>query len=566
MNSAIHWMREKITKDHISEAIAWLVILAIAMPICVASAYVFLRADDFVEGILKIRGNGSFFQLMIYAFNFAKESWLNWAGAYFSKVMEALLHPINAGNELMQLKLVMSGNTLLFMFSFGLFMYALAKSNIEKHHLRMWFVIGGYIGVLGFQAWYEALYWYTGAVVYSLPLSMFFLAFAILMLEKRESIVRDIITGIFLFCGAGGHLPVVGAGCWILIIIIINQYFHEQKFKRKYLVLLFITVTGALMNVLAPGNYVRQDAQEGGVYLFRSMVWSFDFMIRNCKWLFLETPFILLVLVVFLIGVAEGKREKVNAAYVKVMVILSALTPWIVGYPVCLGYAANVGMKNRIQFVMVCVIVIGSLNSALLAGKVIATKLSASLIGEIVIAATMLAIIMPSSKPAWTLDQMVPYKTLVELANGSIQHYYREVNRIYEAIRNDENEDVFVTEIPKQLDIFEVIVFPDDPTHFLNTTLASYFNKKSVQGVSEVVYYSADTTYIRISPDTFNTDLSYVTIVNDCEGDIQMLQVLEPLQKNLVIEVPAGKSGKVGIYAYADEKGQTCVLQKEIEY
>ena len=459
----------------------------------------------------------------------------------------------------------MVGNTILILVSFGLFLYALVKEHVEKRHLRIWLVACGYLGVLGFQTWHEALYWYSGALCYSLPTSMFFLAFSILLLEKKESRIRNFIVGIFLFCGAGGNLAVVGVGCWLLIIIIFNQL-YKQKFKWKYFVLLGITVIGAFMNAVAPGNYVRQAFHDDGVHYIRAFVWSFDFMVRNIQWLFLETPFLLLVVIALLIGVVEGRNKKVDEAYVKVMIALNVVAPWIVGYPICLGYSTNVGLKNRCQFVIICVIVLCVINSVVLLGKLISSKISATLIGEIVVAVFMLAIIMPSYKSGWTWNSMIPYKTMIELADGSIQEYYRDINRILVSIENDESEDVFVSEVPNQLDVFEVMVFPEEPNHFMNTAMAEYFGKKSIQGVSMPVYYGDGTTYIRISKESFEDNAPYVTIVNTWEDNVEMIQVLEPLNKNLVIEVPEEQTGKVGIYAYADPDGKQCVLQREIEY
>lgn len=566
MNSIVQWISKKIKKEHIEEAIAWLIIFAILSPICLASSYVFFRADDFAEGILNISDrNGNFINLLIHSFGYIKEMYFTWMGTYFSKFMQMLLHPVNTGNGLMQLKLVMSGNTILFMASFGFFLYALVKENVEKRYLRIWLVVCGYIGVLGFQTWYEALYWYSGALCYSLPISLFFLAFAILMLEKKESIGRNIIVGILLFCGAGGNLAVVGAGCWLLIMITVNQLF-QQKFRRKYVVLLIVTVIGALINVAAPGNYVRQALHDSGVHYIRAVIWSFDFMVRNCQWLFFKTPFLLFLIFAFLIGLAEGKRKPVNDTFVKTIVALSAIAPWIVGYPICLGYSTNVGLKNRCQFVIICVIVLCSINCALLLGKLIAAKVSANLTGEIMIAVIIMAIIMPSHEAGWAWDSFIPYKTLVKLSNGSIQEYYRDVNRIFESIASDQNEDVFVSGLPQALDIFEVIVFPEDPANFMNAAMANYYNKRSIQGVSETVYYGADTTYVRISPDSFIEDLSYVSIIN-YEGDTkEMIQKLKPFNKNLVIEIPAERSGTIEVKIYSGADGKTCIEKREISY
>lgn len=80
------------------------------------------------------------------------------------------------------------------------------------------------------------------------------------------------------------------------------------------------------------------------------------------------------------------------------------------------------------------------------------------------------------------------------------------------------------------------------------------------------VFHGEDATYVRISPSSFVEDMSYVTIVNTLKEDTQIIQILEPLNENLVIQIPANLSGKIGIYVFADSEGKERVLQREIEY
>lgn len=164
------------------------------------------------------------------------------------------------------------------------------------------------------------------------------------------------------------------------------------------------------------------------------------------------------------------------------------------------------------------------------------------------------------------MTSFVPYKTMIALADGRIQRYYREVNHIFETCAENKDKDVFIYSLPEEVDIFSSIYLEEDPTWDVNVEFANYFQNRSVQLVLNDVFYGEDTTYVRISPSSFIEDMSYVTIVNTLEEDTQIIQVLEPLNENLVVEIPANHSGKVGIYAFADYEGKECVLQKEIEY
>lgn len=155
---------------------------------------------------------------------------------------------------------------------------------------------------------------------------------------------------------------------------------------------------------------------------------------------------------------------------------------------------------------------------------------------------------------------------MIALADGRIQKYYREVNRIYETCAENKGKDVFIYSLPQEVDVFSSIYLEEDPTWDVNVEFANYFQNRSVQLVLNDVFHGEDATYVRISPSSFVEDMSYVTIVNTLKEDTQIIQILEPLNENLVIQIPANLSGKIGIYVFADSEGKERVLQREIEY
>lgn len=558
-------IKKIIQKENIKFLLLGLIIIATVLPILLASAYSFFYADDFSEGVISnTRQNYSLWELLEHSFAFSRRLWHDWLGFYFSKFMEVLLSALNGGG-LLKLRIVMSGNALLFILSFCLFLYALSKEEISSQLYRIGIVAIGCIGVLGFEAWEQAFYWFNGAMNYSLPLSVSMLALALVLLWPRLNKWNMILICVCLFCGMGGSLMISGACCWLLIMVLV-KLIYKNGFRYQYACLLIVTMAGCVLNAVAPGNFARHSIADGsGVHIFRAVIWSLDSIVKTTQWLIIDTPFILFVILAFWIGSKEGKKTRIDEKYAYIMICFNLLTPFAAAYPVCLGYS-GAGLPNRCEFILVYVLVLSTVNIAIIVGKKVATKISLEVEQQMALFGIMLVMIMPIRSEGWAVTSFVPYKTMIALADGRIQKYYREVNRIYETCAENKGKDVFIYSLPQEVDVFSSIYLEEDPTWDVNVEFANYFQNRSVQLVLNDVFHGEDATYVRISPSSFVEDMSYVTIVNTLKEDTQIIQILEPLNENLVIQIPANLSGKIGIYVFADSEGKERVLQREIEY
>lgn len=244
---------------------------------------------------------------------------------------------------------------------------------------------------------------------------------------------------------------------------------------------------------------------------------------------------------------------------------MNAIAPLVTCFPVCLGYSAD-GGGNRCQFVIICTLVISSVSIAVLAGKLMTKHVTENLTGNVVLAMLILLVVMPAETDGWKVTSLIPLKTMVELADGDIQEYYRDVNRVYDAISADSNENVFLHEELKPADTFWEADIAEDPNGYMNITCASYYQKESVQYVTRPVYHSGDITYVRIETSGFHEDLSYVSIINNGASGTENIQILEPLTENMVLEIPGEETGNVAIYVFGDSEGKVCLEQREIEY
>ncbi len=538
------------------------VILFIVLPIIVASTMSFYRGDDFVENALIANKRRSIIELFLVSVQFVKDSYLAWTGCYFTKFIQNFFHPLN-GAGLLQLRVVMIINAVLFVVGVYLFILGIYKKEINSLQCKLLLVACCFVGILGFEPWYQIFYWYTGAVAYTVPLSVLLIALALITLAEKK--INYIVSGILLFCASGGSLPIAGIGCYWMLMVCVSR-FYKRRLKKEEIILFIIAVIGALINCLAPGNFVRHDViDESGVHFFRAIIYSFSEVVATGEWLLIETPFIVIGVIALSVGIYIGKKFQVDKNYSLLMIVMNTVAPIVTYYPVCLGYSSG-GGPNRCRFILTFVFVVSVINTLVLTGKIIADRVKANYMREAVVVIVLLVLIMPTEREGWKLSEFAPYKTLMELTDGSIQEYYRDVNRIYDVIETDENDDVFIYERPEDIEVFLPMDFNQNPKHLINTEIAQYYGKNSVQWVLEPVYKNGD-TYIRIDPNSFEHDLQYVSILNNRNSaGVESVQIVEPFEKNLVLQIPEGETGTVVVYVFADATGENIVEQREFAY
>lgn len=560
------WNRIRTDKDYRAQFIINILlisaIIAVVLPIIVASSMAFYRGDDFPGAAWN--NQNSIVELFLASLRYAKEMFFNWQGAYFSMFAWELLNPL-LGKGLPQLRIIMVISAMLVVISLCIFVYGIFKQEVRSVKHRLLLCLCCILGILGFEVWYQIFYWYTGAIGYTVPLSLALIALGLILLSnKRFSYVA---AGVLLFCASGGCLAVVAIECYWLLMIVVSKMLKKSACKKDY-ILFVIAVGGALLNSLAPGNFVRHSViDDSGLHLFRAIIFSFSEVVATAEWLLLDTPFIIIALISFSIGVSIGKRQSVDNAYSWIMVGLNVFTPIVTYFPICLGYSSG-GGPNRCRFMLTLAFVISAVSILFFLGKIVSAHIQTSYTREVVVMLLLLLIIMPIKRDGWKVSSMIPYRTLMKLTEGNIQSYYRGVNEIYDAIREDENEDVFIFTMPISVDEFMSMDIKEDPEYLINMECADYFGKKSVQYVSEPVYTSGDGgVYIRIAPSYFEHDLQFVSIFNNSDSQgMETIQILQPFEKNLLISMPHGDSGMVSIYVFADPEGKDMLEELEISY
>lgn len=560
----IKQITKKVSKTIVFSSI---IVALTVIPIVISAAYSFLQADDFSHAKEVGVFGGNVVELFIASLRYDQEMFETWQGTYTAMFLQAFLSPLN-GLGLKQLQIVMVANALLFVISLAVLVISVCRCcHIDREKTVILFTVC-IVGIFGFDAWTEIFNWFSGAVSYSFPLSFCFLGIGVMLMAKsRWGYLAAVI---LVFLASGGSLVVGGAGCTALLTICIAKKLLGVATKKDY-VILGAAVIGALINALAPGNYIRHAViDSSGIHFGNALVLSVLEAVDIIEKLLYDTPFILLLFIALVIGVSMGKRQLVNRHCLYAIIFFNVAILIATCFPICLGYSGREWIPNRGKFVETVIAVIVTTVITMAIGCLISEKIKWSCGKEICFTIAILLVVMPNINSTWRISALIPYKMWEQVANHSYKSYYDAVNNIYNMIKTDRNEDVFVHDLPGEgIICFPTMDLSEDMSWWVNCGIAEYYGKRSVQYVSSNVYdYGNGEKNIRIYPEMFEAGSKYVSIykTNSITQEVETIQELKPFDSNLIISTHNGENGEINIYAYEDELGTIQIGEYRIEY
>lgn len=438
----------------------------------------FLQADDFSHSVAVGVFDENIVGLFIAAVKYSKHMYMTWQGTYFAMFLQAFLSPLN-GFGIVELKIVMVLNFILFcgtLFA-GVYSFVYKISQDNRYCIPVYAAVVTIIFV--FQAWTEVFYWFSGAVSYTIPLSIGMIAIAGSVSEHSK--IKYIIEIICVLCAVGGSLEVAGLICFWLLMILLLALFNKMEIKGK-LGLFIFAVLGALINVIAPGNYVRHDEiDNSGLHIGRCILYTVDIVKDSVKWLFLNTPVIIIVLMMVCLGASVGLKRNINNVWKAVtMIILSMASPFITAFPVCLAYSYGTYFPNRCEFVLIFSIIVSvgviGLETGLILSRVLKKKYYLEYI-SIVLGVLSLLYIGKIGR----LNDNTFVRGVYGIINGSYKTYSKKANDVYDKIGMSKQDDVIIDSIPKPVSDFPEITIYDDENNWVNEAIAEYYGKKSVK-------------------------------------------------------------------------------------
>lgn len=487
---------EEVLQDNKRTTKAIIVSGALCMVLYLAYVYVwaasnaFLMADDFAHANdIGVKYTGVW-NAIVESYTFMADKFMNWQGTYFSMFAQALFSPLN-GAGIIQLRVIMVLNMLCIFASILLLFMAISKrlfSRVVWHYVLPIYALAMF-AMNAYKIWSEVYYWYSGAISYSLPFTFLCVGLVLYLLwdPKQNSLKRYIIgASVCLFLTSGGSLQVAGTGCYIILLLVLLDTWREKRISIERWSVFGSALTGALINTLAPGNYVRYESGgESELHFVRAISATLLTVKSEIDWLITKTSFVFVLLLLFVVGVFAGKHMKCKKCNIVLFSSALLMTAFVTMFPVALAYDASY-FPNRCQYILDIVLMgtfmFASASLGVLVKDIFSTyKEKLQLL--VIFAGIAIAIFV--SNETYDLSELNMFKTKIALDSGAIQNYSKSCVEMYEFIETSEERDVVIPKLPLTLPTFTKILITDDPTFWINEALAVYFDKNSIRAIYE---------------------------------------------------------------------------------
>lgn len=289
---------KKILKEEKYFTIALsLLIIGMLIPLFVISGYNIMSADDYAMG-KEIHGMGenpTFMMVLRYAVDFTGAFYKGWQGCFSINFLDCFNPTFFHENNTWMTPVIM---LLVLMASKYFFVHICMKTFFDagpREIISIWAVYM-FLVVQTMPAMNEAIFWYSGAIAYTVPEALFLVFFAILIRrekkDKKHAFGYTIFMTIFAFLLGGGQYTLVLEAMIWYVLYLIYVGFRYKKISLGRVLIGISLIAGSIINIMAPGNRVRQTSASGGMGAIKAVLYSFVYMLRHFRiWI---TPMFLL--------------------------------------------------------------------------------------------------------------------------------------------------------------------------------------------------------------------------------------------------------------------------------
>ena len=355
-------MNKKQLKIVTGVAIAVLIVSII--PMLWISQYLHPFADDYVFGaeVYKIWNETHSFPACVQtAWNVAMTMYHTWQGTYSACFLMALQPGVFGqywlGTFILISSLVTSTYTLLYMVMRKL----LHSSRLEYLFVSTLFVL---MTIQFTWSYYDAFYWYNGAMYYTLFYSMsLFLASLLIGYQLSSSKFKKALIGgasivLSIIIAGGNFVSGLGMGA-ILFAAILIMKMEQRRWPRLYITILAIYGIAFLFSVLAPGNAFRQVTIESKpnvvVAFFMAIGKSFEFLSESIN---IAQILMLMLLSPTLIKAASSSRFKFSHPWLCILITVTLYSSFFFAHSYAMGTRGPGRVQNIYSYIhlwLICI-------------------------------------------------------------------------------------------------------------------------------------------------------------------------------------------------------------------
>lgn len=340
-----------------------LMIVFMVAPVVIGAGYTYLCEDDYSFEAGANDAANSYSNPFIGALHKTYSYALSNQGTYLFSFLIHFLRPYSIWG-LTGFHFVMICIALFYILSLFYMVHNVCyKSPVAFKILVMFAAAFASFGLRGTDKARELFFWYTGALNFTVEMSFMFLTVSLMLIAIRMSSVDTVdkealkkkkmwilaagfVTGLL---ASGGALEVTSPNCAFLLAIILIDF--DVIKSDRILTLPFIgAFVGALINVAAPGNYVRATSvvNEGHETVLDAIRDTFVVYGEETIYILRRPLFLLVLAVILTAGIYTGLKIRKSGMTHKWMIICIAgvfAMQFLTMFPVIFGYH-EASLKN----------------------------------------------------------------------------------------------------------------------------------------------------------------------------------------------------------------------------
>ena len=455
---------------------------SVMLPVLAGCLYTMPCADDFANALGWMNESGN---RLLYLFRNMARIYMGVQGTYFGNFLLGI--PVYYLFGMTGLRLWIVFMATLFFVSCFLLVRAFTqlidfRSEIRQMSVFLILTVGLFY-LLGTNLLGEVFFWFTGVQVYLVPLCMLLLSVTCYLRYKLTSRVKFVVLGsVAAFLAAGGALNIASLLCAVYLFGILYDFIILKK-SDKSIIMALVALAGALLNALAPGNFVRHTAYDTGLNLSGAFVKTV-FRAGYAVFTDFRSGFLLaVVLITFLFGYKYLKNSTFQFRCPGLITLYALFAVFITDFPIVMGYAST-RIGPRGEFVEHLAITMFFMLTALYWGAWSAKKeLFEFTKTSILILTTMTLLFLTGEYAYDTFLTFTPYKMAYHIVNGDFGSVIEKEEEAIREIKESSERDVVIYIEPDRDELwvnFARSRFGYECVYDQDTAECQYFEKDSI--------------------------------------------------------------------------------------
>ncbi len=473
------------TANKILNIVLVLLIIGVIATPCIGTAFTFPAEDDFSYESGGSEGAAEFHSSFIGSIYKTYVIYQVQQGCYTSMFLDHFIRPYS------RYGLPGFNFTMIFFMAFYLVSVYLVISVLFKNKTAaLAAMLGAALSSFGlansgFDTW--AFFWYTGIVGYTLILAFtlvsLFLLLKALRTEGKNMNIYIAGSSFFAFLGSGGSLVMTSINCSFLLAALILNY-DKVKEKKRLIVPFCIAFAGAIFNVVAPGNYVRANADlvEGHSTVFDAIRDTFTIFFNENSNIYEPLFIVAILLVAFLCYVFKVQvvNRKITITWMIVIAVGVFLIQYFTIFPAAFGYHGDV-LSDHVVVIYDIVtrftlIFLAACVSQFLREQFDSSKIVPGVLGGIFAVCTIFCLVNPTVK--YSFNDSFTAKTYRDFTTGRFAEVYKIRQYVLSTFELAEEGSDCIIYVPWDTDSESLpgMGITSDSEWFVNVSAAHLFN------------------------------------------------------------------------------------------